>query len=281
MSIICWGNLGKSAVDAQKIEQAIDGYMSGHDRNPNAHMGENYSLGAHRLQLILDHTDSSVNASKVAYIIDDQDGDITYSGTWSSVTNSIQFYHRSYHLSNTPTDYAEYTFSGTRVGIFAAKGPSMGKIDVYIDGDLDETVDLYSALLLTKFGVYEKTGLSNASHTIKVIIRADKNASSSDYQFFLDAFELSTLIGGTNIYQVQVGANFTGNLNANGYATATFPIFAGHEFLCIFAVVWTDPVPDSADNVPKVAINKNVVVLYNGDNADDIDVTVFALFLRS
>jgi len=60
MAIICWGNLAKSADDVQKIEQAIQDYIETHDMNPNAHMGEDYALGVHRLQAVLDHMDGSV-----------------------------------------------------------------------------------------------------------------------------------------------------------------------------------------------------------------------------
>jgi len=60
MSIICWGNLAKSADSTQRIEQAIEGYIKSHDENPNAHMGADYALGAHRMQTILDHPPGSV-----------------------------------------------------------------------------------------------------------------------------------------------------------------------------------------------------------------------------
>ena len=60
MPIICWGNLAKSADDTQRIEQSIQGYVEGHDENPNAHMGVDYSLGAHRLQTALDHPYGSI-----------------------------------------------------------------------------------------------------------------------------------------------------------------------------------------------------------------------------
>ena len=60
MPIICWGNLAKSADDTQRIEQAIQAYVEEHDENVNAHMGENYSLGAHRLQAVLDHPYGSI-----------------------------------------------------------------------------------------------------------------------------------------------------------------------------------------------------------------------------
>jgi hypothetical protein len=60
MAIICWGSLAKAADSTQKIEQAMMGYIETHDENPNAHMGPDYALGAHRLQVELDHLPYSI-----------------------------------------------------------------------------------------------------------------------------------------------------------------------------------------------------------------------------
>ena len=69
MVVICWGNLAKSADDTQRIEEAIQDYLEEHDSNPNAHMGDDYSLGAHRLQTMLDHPYGSIYPFHV-YAID-------------------------------------------------------------------------------------------------------------------------------------------------------------------------------------------------------------------
>jgi parallel beta-helix repeat protein len=60
MVIVCWGNLAKSANETTRIEQSIEDYIEGHDENPNAHMGPDYALGAHRLAVMLDHAPYSV-----------------------------------------------------------------------------------------------------------------------------------------------------------------------------------------------------------------------------
>ncbi|MFA6335629.1 MAG: right-handed parallel beta-helix repeat-containing protein [Bacteroidales bacterium] len=63
MTVVCWGNLAKSADSVQRIEQSIQAYIEGHDENPNAHMGADYSLGAHRLQTEIDHLPYSARNS--------------------------------------------------------------------------------------------------------------------------------------------------------------------------------------------------------------------------
>ncbi|MBI2007569.1 MAG: hypothetical protein HYS83_02630 [Candidatus Blackburnbacteria bacterium] len=247
MPAICWGALAKSATDPTTIDQEIDGKILAHNQDPSAHSNTGEVLESHRSQSELDHPDNSVDADKLRVIVDDMDAAISYVGTWSYTTASMQFYNRSYHTTLTPADYLTYTFTGTRIGIFSAKGPSMGKIDIYIDDVLDSTIDLYSALLLTRFLVFEKTGLSAGSHTIKIVLRSDKNASSSGYNFYFDAFKIGALVKGTNLYLVQTGANYTGNLNANGYSAAVFPVLSGHEFISIIGANLNTPAMNQAN----------------------------------
>lgn len=246
MPAICWGALAKSATDTTTIGQEIDNKILAHDQDPSAHSETGEVLESHRTQSELDHPNNSVDADKLRVIVDDLDAAISYVGSWSYSASSMQFYNRSYHATLTPTNYLTYSFTGTRIGIFSAKGPYMGKIDIYIDNVLDSTVDLYSALLLTRFLVYEKVGLSAGTHTIKIVLRSDKNAASTGYNFYFDAFKIGALVKGTNLYLVQAGANFTGNLNANGYSAATFPIFSDHEFISIMGAYLNTPTLDQA-----------------------------------
>ncbi len=246
MPAICWGALAKSATDTTTIGQEIDNKILTHDQDPSAHSETGEVLESHRTQSELDHPNNSVDADKLRVIVDDLDAAISYVGSWSYSTSSMQFYNRSYHTTLTPADYLTYVFTGTRIGIFSSKGPYMGKIDIYIDNVLDSTVDLYSVILLTRFLVYEKVGLSAGSHTIKIVLRSDKNTASTGYNFYFDAFKIGALVKGTNLYLVQAGANFTGNLNANGYSAATFPVFSDHEFISIMGAYLNTPALNQA-----------------------------------
>lgn len=87
------------------------------------------------------------------------------------------------------TSYAEYSFTSTLVRWYASKNDGQGKADVYIDGILDATVDLYSSPAIDNTAVYTKTGLSTTAHTIRIVVRSDKNVSSSNYYVTVDAFE--------------------------------------------------------------------------------------------
>ncbi|QGQ98975.1 hypothetical protein EHS13_30900 [Paenibacillus psychroresistens] len=73
------------------------------------------------------------------------------------------------HYTQTNNEYFEYTFTGTRVDYIAEKASGGGNIDLYIDGVFQQTVNTYNATRLVQQVIYSKTGLSNASHTIKGI----------------------------------------------------------------------------------------------------------------
>lgn len=123
--------------------------------------------------------------------IDDTNAGVAYSGTWNTGTPNAAYYNSTIHWSTTAGSFAEYAFTGTSVKWYASKKSDQGKADVYLDGTLDATVDLYSSSSILSAAVYSKTGLSNASHTIKVVVRSDKNASSGNYYVTVDAFEKS------------------------------------------------------------------------------------------
>lgn len=125
-------------------------------------------------------------------VTDDNAGGITYSGTWStSVPTGTGYHNDTGHFSSTSGSYSQYTFTGTSIEWYGVQGPDHGKADVYIDGVLDQTIDLYKANRYVDNLLYVKRGLSNASHTIKVTVRNDKNASATGYYVEVDRFNSS------------------------------------------------------------------------------------------
>jgi Bacterial Ig domain len=90
---------------------------------------------------------------------------IAYSGSWSAVTYVGTGWQT--RRSKTAGNSAKYTFTGKGVAWQAIKGPGRGKAQVYIDGTLVKTVDLYRSKYATEF-VYSKTWSSSAKHTIRI-----------------------------------------------------------------------------------------------------------------
>jgi hypothetical protein len=136
--------------------------------------------------------DTNLTAGSGSTEIDDANGSITYSGSWTANSSQTGYYNNTLHYSNTAGSYEQYTFTGTTINWIGAKNNDHGKVDIYIDGIFDATVDTYSATWDKQQTLYTKTGLSNASHTIKIQLRSDKNASSTNYYTDVDAFIYSS-----------------------------------------------------------------------------------------
>jgi len=67
MSIEVWGQMPKSQIDPETIEQAIIRLVAVHEHDATAHMGENEAIEAHRKSEVIDHLASSVYDDKLAY----------------------------------------------------------------------------------------------------------------------------------------------------------------------------------------------------------------------
>lgn len=155
--------------------------------------------------------------------VNDNNGSITYSGTWGYNTGAAGYYNNDYHYSGNANSYVEYTFTGTTVSWVGPLGSNAGKADVYIDSLFQETVDLYNSTNYLQLNLYTKTALPYGSHTIKIVVRSDKNPSSSGYNVLVDAFEYSSGIdagitvdtpSGWKIKDLEI-SNFIWGLRAN------------------------------------------------------------------
>lgn len=123
---------------------------------------------------------------------DSATGRVSYSGNWLNNTND-GYWRQNFHFSTVAGSYAEFTFNGTGVQWIGSTNNDHGKADVYIDGVYDRTVDTYTSSWHKQQVLYSRTGLSRGTHTIRVQVRSDKNASSSDYYTDIDAFKYASL----------------------------------------------------------------------------------------
>jgi hypothetical protein len=82
-------------------------------------------------------------------------------------------------VSSTAGSSLEFSFKAADVYWRTARGPGMGQADVYLDGKLDVTVDTWASVPMNMFA-YVKTGLDpNVQHTLKVVVRGEKNPKST------------------------------------------------------------------------------------------------------
>jgi len=91
----------------------------------------------------------------------------------------------AYAVSNLAGSMIDFAFSGTMVDWYTVRGPAMGKARVFIDGTLQRTVDNYASSL--GYGVRQRiSGLSDAAHTLRIVVLGTKNASSNGTSVAVD-----------------------------------------------------------------------------------------------
>jgi hypothetical protein len=86
---------------------------------------------------------------------------------------------------------AAFTFTGTGVQWIGYRDPWSGIAEVYLDGVLKGTIDTYSAGTEAQAVQYSLSGLSNASHTITLVVTGTRNANSAGAWVWVDAFDVT------------------------------------------------------------------------------------------
>lgn len=118
-----------------------------------------------------------------------EESGLTYSGTWNNFTNP-NFSGGIVKYSNQKDATASILFSGSGVMWIASKDPRLGKADVYIDGNYETTVDLYSPTVIHQEVVYSNLALSSGSHSLSIAVKGEKNPSATNTIVDIDAIEV-------------------------------------------------------------------------------------------
>ncbi|MBM4142450.1 MAG: hypothetical protein FJ225_02480 [Lentisphaerae bacterium] len=102
-----------------------------------------------------------------------------YAGDWRQENGEL-YYENAARTSDVKGASAGLVFRSDAIYWRVFKGPDAGKADVYLDGKLEKTVDCWAAAGTPfQFG-FIKTGLDpKQEHTIKVVVRGEKNAAAT------------------------------------------------------------------------------------------------------
>ena len=108
----------------------------------------------------------------------DKDGKDNTDWTYTGNNN---FYNSDYTYTTNDGSYFEFEFCGTGVEFYTAKSPEMGDVEIYIDGELRQTISLQSQNAEYQQKVYEVSDLNEGIHTIKGV---KKNGSKLAVDYF-------------------------------------------------------------------------------------------------
>ena len=150
----------------------------------------------------------------------ENDSSVTYTGTsgagaWSraDTTGNNTDSGDGFSSATIAGASASLTFSSTEVSWIGRTSAFSGKADVYIDGVVKASgVDQYSTSTQFQQTIYKATGLTNATHTIKIVRTGTKNSSSGGSGINLDAFKVYDTVTPAAPANVRASATRTGAL---------------------------------------------------------------------
>jgi len=139
----------------------------------------------------LNSTETTVTVWNGTTRIEETDPAITYSGTWSHGNQGIRAWSGDTAAIAILTAFpaqATLSFNGTGVRWVGFRGPQAGIANVYVDGVLVATVDLFDTIEHVRTVVFAVDGLAPGPHTLVVQATGTWNPLSTDPFVVVDAF---------------------------------------------------------------------------------------------
>ncbi|WP_291652617.1 alpha-L-fucosidase [Clostridium sp.] len=88
--------------------------------------------------------------------------------------------------SNITGNHSSFTFTGTKAWIIGTLDPGHGIMEVWVDGERVSDVDTYNSKRSVSQILYETNDLEYGEHTVKLVVKGEKNPSSSGNYIGLD-----------------------------------------------------------------------------------------------
>ncbi|MBL7260288.1 cellulase family glycosylhydrolase [Paractinoplanes lichenicola] len=115
----------------------------------------------------------------------------TFSGTWASSTDAAKF-NGDDQYSSTAGSYYTFSFTGTKIQLYAAAASHHGIAAVSIDGGAEVDVDFYAPTRAEQRLLYTSPALAAGTHVVKVRNTGRKNASSTGTVIAADRIDVTS-----------------------------------------------------------------------------------------
>jgi N-acetylmuramoyl-L-alanine amidase len=113
-----------------------------------------------------------------------------YGGTWTKNASASSASGGSFSYANVSGASITARFTGTYLAWVTKKSPVYGIAEVVLDGGDPQTVDLYNSSEVWQQTVWNTGTLDDGSHTVTITWTGAKNASATDTNIGVDAFEI-------------------------------------------------------------------------------------------
>ncbi len=115
---------------------------------------------------------------------------IIRTGRWATVAAPLASCGRVLGSSEA-SDTLQFTFKGSQIAWIGARARSYGIAQVYLDGVLQGTVDLYASTYRPQQIVYQSNVLPSAAHTLKIVVTGQHDPNATGALVTLDALSVS------------------------------------------------------------------------------------------
>jgi len=130
------------------------------------------------------------NTAPTARRFEETDPPTTYTSGWTQGDASRTWSGGTAAISTAAGSQVTFTFTGPSVGWIGGRAPSTGIARVFLDGSLLAEVDTYSKTEEIRVPMFAATGLSNATHTLRIEVTGLKNAAATSALVVVDAFDV-------------------------------------------------------------------------------------------
>jgi hypothetical protein len=114
---------------------------------------------------------------------------MSYHGTWY-LEHYPELFLNTLMVTPYMGDYMTYIFQGTQVEVVSIKHWNYGIMDIYIDGVLKGSADLYSSQVEVQSTVFKVSDLAPGAHTIKIVCSGYKNPQANFTFIAVDALKV-------------------------------------------------------------------------------------------
>jgi hypothetical protein len=145
-------------------------------------LGGRYSIEVQGIDLA---ENSSVGVAPTATFsaIQNSSTSVKYGGTWTT-SSSSSYLGGSTRYATKAGAYASYTFTGRGIAFVTTKGPTRGKVEVWIDGVRKTTLNLYTSGTHYRQLVYQTSWPTAGTHTIRIRVLGTSGRPRVDFDAY-------------------------------------------------------------------------------------------------
>jgi Flp pilus assembly pilin Flp len=199
-------------IDGSQVATNVNTYASTLSNQQVLFSDSGLSNASHTIEIYVDGTTPTGSSAAYvpldAFIVgtgtsaetdDPPSSSVVYTGgsNWTHGGTGSQNYDSTESFDLTGGDYVTFTFTGTSVEWIAPVSNNGGYANVYLDGTLvASNMSTYSASTIYQQIIWSDAGLSDTTHTVKILIDGTKPSASTNTYAQIDAFVVGVQASG-------------------------------------------------------------------------------------